>query len=31
MANKGHTEPDLFGGGYTHYDKNGNKVGRSER
>ena len=30
MANKGHTEPDLFGGGYTHYDEKGNKIGRSE-
>ncbi len=30
MANKGHSVPDLFGGGYTHYDEKGNKIGRSE-
>ena len=30
MSNKGHSVPDLFGGGYTHYDEKGNKIGRSE-
>ena len=30
MANKGRSEPDFFGGGYTHYDEKGNKIGRSE-
>lgn len=30
MANKGHSVPDLFGRGYTHYDEKGNKIGRSE-
>lgn len=29
MGNKGHSEPNLFGG-YTHYDSKGHKVGRSE-
>jgi hypothetical protein len=29
MENKGHSEPNLFGG-YTHYDSKGNKIGRSE-
>lgn len=29
MGNKGHSEPNLFGG-YTHYDDKGHKVGRSE-
>ncbi len=29
MANKGHSEPNLFGG-YTHYDENGKKTGSSE-
>ncbi|MCR4616094.1 MAG: hypothetical protein K5756_08120 [Clostridiales bacterium] len=29
MANKGHSDPNLFGG-YTHYDEKGNKIGRSE-
>lgn len=29
MSNKGHSEPNLFGG-YTHYDSKGNKIGRSE-
>lgn len=30
MANKGRSEKDLFGGGYTHYDSRGKKIGRSE-
>ena len=30
MANKGYSKPDLFGGGYTHYDEHGKKIGRSE-
>lgn len=29
MANKGHSDPNLFGG-YTHYDEKGHKTGRSE-
>ena len=29
MANKGRSDPDIFGG-YTHYDENGRKTGRSE-
>lgn len=29
MANKGRSEPNLFGG-YTNYDSNGKKIGRSE-
>ena len=29
MADKGHSEPNLFGG-YTHYDEKGNKIGSSE-
>ena len=29
MANKGHSEPNLFGG-YTHYDEHGKKIGTSE-
>ena len=29
MANKGRSEPNLFGG-YTHYDEKGNKIGTSE-
>lgn len=29
MANKGRSEPNLFGG-YTHYDEKGHKTGRSE-
>ena len=29
MSNKGHSEPNFFGG-YTHYDSKGNKIGRSE-
>lgn len=29
MANKGHSEPNLFGG-YTHYDEKGHKIGSSE-
>ena len=29
MANKGRSEPNLFGG-YTNYDSKGNKIGRSE-
>jgi hypothetical protein len=29
MANKGRSEPNLFGG-YTHYDSKGNKIGRSD-
>ena len=30
MANKGKSEKNIFGGGYTHYDSNGKKIGRSE-
>jgi len=30
MANKGRSERDFFGGGYTHYDSHGKKIGRSE-
>ncbi len=30
MVNKGHSVPDLFGGGYTHYDEKGNKISRSK-
>ena len=30
MANKGRSEKNIFGGGYTHYDSNGKKIGRSE-
>jgi hypothetical protein len=30
MANKGRSEKDFFGGGYTHYDSNGKKIGRGE-
>ena len=29
MGDKGHSEPDLFGG-YTHYDSHGNKIGHSD-
>ena len=29
MANKGRSEPNLFGG-YTHYDEKGHKIGRSD-
>lgn len=29
MANKGRSEPNLFGG-YTHYDEKGHKIGKSE-
>lgn len=29
MANKGHSEPNFFGG-YTHYDEHGKKIGTSE-
>ena len=31
MANKGRSEKDFFGNGYTHYDSNGKKIGRSEK
>ena len=31
MANKGRSERDFFGNGYTHYDSNGKKIGRSEK
>lgn len=30
MANKGRSEKDFFGNGYTHYDSKGKKIGRSE-
>lgn len=30
MSNKGKSVPDIFGGGYTHYDSKGHKTGRSE-
>ncbi len=30
MADKGRSEKDFFGNGYTHYDSNGKKIGRSE-
>ena len=30
MANKGRSEKDFFGNGYTHYDSSGKKIGRSE-
>ena len=30
MADKGRSEKNIFGGGYTHYDSNGKKIGRSE-
>lgn len=29
MGNKGHSDPNLFGG-YTHYDESGKKIGSSE-
>ncbi len=30
MGDKGRSDPNLFGGGYTHYDDKGHKTGRSE-
>ncbi|MBR3819142.1 MAG: hypothetical protein IKJ41_08340 [Clostridia bacterium] len=31
MANKGRSERDFFGNGYTHYDSSGKKIGRSDK
>lgn len=30
MGSRGRSVPDLLSGGYTHYDENGKKIGRSE-